>query len=86
MSFILSSSLEITIALGGVAIGSIITIFETADASRSIELEVTVVDTAPVGYTNYSVDLITVGSKAIRTGTTATKEAAESKSLKLIVR
>lgn len=58
--------------LDGVVANSIITIVETADPSRNIELEVVSVNTVPASYTEYTVSVISLGSKNIRTGRTCT--------------
>ena len=58
--------------LDGVVIGSIIHLTETADTTRNLRCEVTSVNTAPSGYTTYTVNQVTNGPKELRTAVTLT--------------
>jgi len=58
--------------LDGVIVGSIININETGDTKRSVEVEVTAIDTTSVSSTKYTVTLIQNGKDDVRDDKTCT--------------
>ena len=56
--------------LDGVSVDSTITITETGDVNRNVELKVTAVDLASATSTKYTVDVISNGNKDVRDGNT----------------